>query len=51
MENNGKYDDYLFPAGRMAWNGFVLVSLKPLLMCFQFVHESSECLTGRVRSE
>ena len=28
----------------------IMISLS-IIICFQFVHESSECLTGRVRSE
>ena len=31
MENNDKYDDYPFPAGRMAWNGFVLVLIEAII--------------------
>lgn len=30
-ENNGKYDDYPFPAGRMSWNGFVLVLIETII--------------------
>lgn len=30
-ENNGKYDDYPFPAGRMSWNGFVLVLIEIII--------------------
>lgn len=30
-ENNGKYDDYPFPAGRMSWNGFVLVLIEAII--------------------
>ena len=31
MENNDKYDDYPFPAGRMSWNGFVLVLIETII--------------------
>lgn len=31
MENNGKYDDYPFLAGRMAWNGFILVRIEAII--------------------
>lgn len=30
-ENNGKYDDYPFPAGRMEWNGFALVLIETII--------------------
>ncbi len=30
-ENNGKYDDYPFPAGRMACNGFVIVLIEAII--------------------
>lgn len=44
MENNGKYDDYPFLAGRMAWNGFILVRIEAIIdMLLMRFHNSHDC--------